>query len=162
MKDGEKPEGQAPRTMTTDPIVAEVRAARDRLAARFDYDLEVDVGVGGGPAAGRGHPFYELLNRISRRPASTRSSRDCARGSTRRRRAGRALLRGAVSVCCCSGIRGAGLGAGDRVARGSILLRRATGFCVGCFPKDFFALAGATIGQTDFICLPPFIPFIVS
>lgn len=26
--------------MTTDPIVAEVRAARDRLAARFDYDLE--------------------------------------------------------------------------------------------------------------------------
>ena len=26
--------------MTVDPIVAEVRAARDRLAARFDYDLE--------------------------------------------------------------------------------------------------------------------------
>ena len=26
--------------MTTDPIVAEVRAVRDRLAARFDYDLE--------------------------------------------------------------------------------------------------------------------------
>ena len=26
--------------MTTDPIVAEVRAARDRLAARFDSDLE--------------------------------------------------------------------------------------------------------------------------
>ncbi|MCY3820690.1 MAG: hypothetical protein OXH52_15235 [Gammaproteobacteria bacterium] len=26
--------------MIDDPIVAEVRAARDRLAARFDYDLE--------------------------------------------------------------------------------------------------------------------------
>ena len=26
--------------MRDDPIVAEVRAARDRLAARFDYDLE--------------------------------------------------------------------------------------------------------------------------
>ena len=26
--------------MVDDPIVAEVRAARDRLAARFDYDLE--------------------------------------------------------------------------------------------------------------------------
>ena len=26
--------------MNDDPIVAEVRAARDRLAARFDYDLE--------------------------------------------------------------------------------------------------------------------------
>ena len=26
--------------MPTDPIVAEVRAARDRLAARFGYDLE--------------------------------------------------------------------------------------------------------------------------
>lgn len=26
--------------MTTDPIVAEVRAVRDRLAARFGYDLE--------------------------------------------------------------------------------------------------------------------------
>ena len=25
--------------MRTDPIVAEVRAARDRLAARFDYDI---------------------------------------------------------------------------------------------------------------------------
>ncbi len=26
--------------MKADPIVAEVRAVRDRLAARFDYDLE--------------------------------------------------------------------------------------------------------------------------
>ena len=26
--------------MRDDPIVAEVRAVRDRLAARFDYDLE--------------------------------------------------------------------------------------------------------------------------
>ncbi|MCY3844229.1 MAG: hypothetical protein OXH69_11900 [Acidobacteria bacterium] len=26
--------------MIDDPIVAEVRAARDKLAARFDYDLE--------------------------------------------------------------------------------------------------------------------------
>ena len=26
--------------MTDDPIMAEVRATRDRLAARFDYDLE--------------------------------------------------------------------------------------------------------------------------
>ena len=29
--------------MKADPIVAEVRAARDRLAARFDYDLEAIV-----------------------------------------------------------------------------------------------------------------------
>ncbi|MCY4076750.1 MAG: hypothetical protein OXH04_15110 [Acidobacteria bacterium] len=29
--------------MTEDPIVAEVRAVRDRLAARFDYDIEAIV-----------------------------------------------------------------------------------------------------------------------
>ncbi len=29
--------------MEPDPIVAEVRAVRDRLAARFDYDIEAIV-----------------------------------------------------------------------------------------------------------------------
>ena len=31
--------------MKTDPIVAEVRAVRDRLAARFNYDLEAIFGT---------------------------------------------------------------------------------------------------------------------
>ena len=32
----------------------------------------------------------------------------------------------------------------------------AMGFCVGCLPKRFSHFSGGLIGQTDFICLPPF------
>ena len=34
------PIAEKAQTMTDDPIMAEVRATRDRLAARFDYDVE--------------------------------------------------------------------------------------------------------------------------